>query len=331
MRNAIIGYLLCFLFVQSVNAQNITEYQKHFELHITPTSAPIKIDGILDEPVWSSTELAKDFNKKYPNDIGLPQSKTDVKFSYDEKNIYFAFTVYDSGASISQSLKRDIGHDGADGIAIILDPLNQKTNGFFFVVSALNVQSEDQLNNAFQDRPSWSWDTKWFSATKNYGNYWIAEVAIPLKSLRFDPNQKYWGVNFLRIDAKHNEYSTWTRVPTNFKSYDLGYTGVMYFPTSPPKNSSNTILLPYITGTGSQDSENNQSTNANGTAGFDAKVALNSSLNLDLTVNPDFSQVEVDQQVTNLTRFNIFLPERRNFFLENSDLFSEFGIPPIRP
>ncbi|MFZ9473451.1 MAG: carbohydrate binding family 9 domain-containing protein, partial [Sediminibacterium sp.] len=164
MRNVILGFLLCIFCVFSLEAQNITEYQKHFELHITPTNAPIKIDGVLDEPVWSAAGLAKDFHKKYPNDIGEAQSKTEVRFTYDDKNIYFGFKVYDSGAAISQSLKRDIGHDGGDGVGIMLDPLNQKTNGFFFVVSALNVQSEDQLNNSFQDKPSWSWDTKWFSA-----------------------------------------------------------------------------------------------------------------------------------------------------------------------
>ena len=331
MRNVVFVFFLCCFCVLKLEAQNITEYQKHFELYITPTNAPIKIDGVLDEPVWSAAGLAKDFHKKYPNDIGEAQSKTEVRFTYDDKNIYFGFKVYDSGAAISQSLKRDIGHDGGDGVGIMIDPLNQKTNGFFFVVSALNVQSEDQLNNSFQDKPSWSWDTKWFSATKDYGTYWVAEVAIPLKSLRFDPAQKHWGINFLRIDAKHNEYSPWTKVPTNFKSYDLGYTGVMHFPSSPPKNASNIIFQPYITGNANEDKENGQKLQAAGTTGFDAKVAVNSSLNLDLTVNPDFSQVDVDQQVTNLTRFNIFLPEKRTFFLENSDLFSDFGIPPIRP
>jgi len=312
-------------------AQNITEYQKQFQLYIKPTSAPIKIDGILDEAVWTSANIANNFHKKYPNDIGEAQRKTEVRFTYDDKNIYFAFKVEDSGTAIIQSLKRDIGHDAGDGVGIMLDPLNQKTNGFFFVVNALNVQSEDQLNNGFVEKPSWSWDTKWSSATKDYGSYWIAEIAIPLKSIRFDPKQKDWGINFLRIDAKHNEYSAWTKVPTNFKSYDLGYTGILHFPSSPPKNKSNIIILPYITGNSNEDKENGKTLASEGTAGFDAKVALNSSLNLDLTVNPDFSQVDVDQQVTNLTRFNIFLPEKRAFFLENSDLFSDFGIPSIRP
>jgi hypothetical protein len=166
--------------------------------------------------------------------------------------------------------------------------------------------------------------------TKDYGNYWIAEIAIPLKSIRYNSENKNWGVNFVRIDAKNFEYSTWTRIGPNFKSYDLGYTGLMKWPTNPPASNNNVILLPYLTGGISEDKSTSK-IETTGNVGFDAKIALNSSLNLDLTVNPDFSQVEVDNQVTNLTRFNIFLPERRAFFLENADLFAGFGIPPIRP
>ena len=318
-------------FVIKCQTQNITEFQKEYQLDLIKTSSSIKIDGILDEAIWTSSKLNHVDNKKFPNDIGEAKRKTEVRLTFDDKNIYFAFKVYDSGTAIIKSLKRDIGHDGNDGIAIVLDPLNQKTNGFFFVLSALNVQSEDQLSTSMEQMNQWSWDTKWFSATKDYGNFWVAEIMIPLKSLRYDPNQQHWGINFIRIDAKNFEYNTWTKVPAIFRSYDLGYTGVLNWPTAPPINSSNLIIQPYITGNANEDKENKKTLNANGNAGFDAKVALNTSLNLDVTVNPDFSQVEVDQQVTNLTRFNIFLPERRNFFIENSDLFSNFGIPPVRP
>ena len=312
-------------------AQNISEFQKGFQLHILPTTSKIIIDGILDEPVWANTEVAKDFKKKFPNDIGEAKQQTEVRFTYDNENIYFGFKVYDSGTAISRSLKRDIGNEGNDGVGIMLDPLNKKTNGFFFLLSALNVQSEDQLSLTFQEKPTWSWDTKWFSATKDYGTYWIAEIMIPLKSIRYDPKQLQWGINFLRADAKNNEYSTWTKVPAIFKSYDLGYMGLLNWPAATPTTKNNIIFLPFISGTSAEDQENGKSLNTNATGGFDAKVALNASLNLDLTVNPDFSQVEVDQQVTNLTRFNIFLPEKRGFFLENSDLFSNFGMPFIRP
>jgi len=318
--------LICLLGIAQINA-NI---QQDFQLTIKPTKGPINLDGILDEPAWNTVEAVSQFYKKFPNDIGAPKKQTEVKYLYDEKNLYFAFKVYDSGTAIIKSLKRDIGHDGNDGVAIVLDPLNQKTNGFYFVVSALNVQSEGQLTGDSEEGLSYSWDTKWFSMTKDYGNYWIAEIAIPLKSIRYNAENKNWGVNFVRIDAKNFEYSTWTRIGPNFKSYDLGYTGLMKWPTNPPASSNNVILLPYLTG-GLNEDKSNSKTEANANTGFDAKIALNSSLNLDLTVNPDFSQVEVDNQVTNLTRFSIFLPERRAFFLENADLFAGFGIPPIRP
>lgn len=319
-----------------INAQGITEFQKPYQLTIQPTKNTMVMDGILDEPIWANLQMVSNFKKKYPNDIGQAKRQTEVRFTFDDKNLYFAFKAYDSGEAITKSLKRDIGHEGNDGIGIVLDPLNQKTNGFYFVLSAMNVQSEDQLTSSNSNKPEWSWDTKWFSATKDYGSFWIAEIMIPFKSIRFNPKQQFWGINFIRMDAKNNEYSTWTKVPPNFKSYDLGHTGILNWPSAPPITKNNLIVLPYITGNANEDREEASASkgatiNTAGNAGFDAKVAVNSSLNLDLTVNPDFSQVEVDQQVSNLTRFNIFLPEKRTFFLENADLFANFGIPPVRP
>ena len=322
--------LAFLLLVQSAIGQSNAPNQKDFKLTIKPAKMTIQLDGVMDEAAWNTVIAVTDFKKKFPNDIGAAKKQTEVKVLYDDKNIYFGFKVYDSGTAITKSLKRDIGHDGMDGVGVILDPTNQQTNGFYFVLSTLNVQSEDQLTGNSEAGISYSWDTKWFSMTKDYGNYWIAEIAIPLKSIRYDAENKNWGVNFVRIDAKNFEYSTWTKVATNFKSYDLGLTGLMQWEEHPPVSSNNVILLPYITGGASDDKQLGQ-TNTTGNAGFDAKIALNSALNLDLTVNPDFSQVEVDNQVTNLTRFSIFLPERRAFFLENADLFAGFGLPGVRP
>jgi len=325
-------FVLIFLLSLQLNgsSQNNAPNQREFKFTIKETKVAIKLDGVMDEAAWNTVEAVSNFKKKFPNDIGDAKKQTEVKYLFDDKNIYFGFKVYDSGTAITKSLKRDIGHDGMDGVGIILDPTNQQTNGFYFVLSTLNVQSEDQLSGSSSDGINYSWDSKWYSMTKDYGNYWIAEIAIPFKSIRYNPENKNWGVNFVRIDAKNFEYSTWTKVATNFKSYDLGLTGLMQWETNPPASSNNIIFLPYLTGGATDDNQANTSSTT-GNAGFDAKIALNSALNLDLTVNPDFSQVEVDNQVTNLTRFSIFLPERRAFFLENSDLFAGFGIPPIRP
>jgi hypothetical protein len=318
--------VLVLLFVGYISkGQNISDFQKDFQLNIQPANSPIVLDGILDEATWKTAVLAKDFTKKYPNNIGAPKQGTEVLMTYDDKNIYFALKVYAKEEQIIKSLKRDVGYEGSDGIAIILDPLNQKTNGFIFALTSKNVQSEDELTTNTEEKLTYSWDTKWNSATKMYAGYWIAEIAIPLKSLRYNDKQKFWGINFLRGDLQSNEYSCWTKVPPIFKSYDLGYMGVLNWPTPPPRSSANKIILPYITGNANTDNENGKTLQNTGNAGFDAKVTLNSSLNLDVTVNPDFSQVEVDQLVTNLTRFSIFLPEKRAFFLENGDLFSALG------
>jgi hypothetical protein len=311
-------------------AQNSAPNQRDFKLTIKPAKMAIKLDGIMDEEAWNTVPAVSDFKKKFPTDIGAPKKQTEVKVLYDEKNLYFGFKVYDSGTAITRSLKRDVGHDGMDGVGVILDPTNQQTNGFYFVLSTLNVQSEDQLSGSSSDGINYSWDSKWYSMTKVYADYWTAEIAIPFKSIRYDAGNKNWGINFVRIDAKNFEYSTWTKIATNFKSYDLGLTGLMQWEEQPPVSSNNVILLPYLTGGAAEDKETSKTTTT-GNVGFDAKIALNSNLNLDLTVNPDFSQVEVDNQVTNLTRYSIFLPERRAFFLENADLFAGFGIPPIRP
>ena len=304
-------------------------FQKVYRYQLGKTADVIKIDGDLNEPVWSAVSKAESFWLKYPNDLGRPQKKTEVKVTYDYKFVYFGFTSFDSGKAFISSLKRDYGHDGSDGVGIIIDPTNQRTNGFFFVVNALNAQSEDQL--PLGEDNAWSWDNKWYSATKRYADRWTAEIAIPFKTLRYSPDKLIWGINFLRIDTKANEYSVWTHIPVNFPSHSLAFTGALVWDTPPPAAGGNSVFFPYVTGTLNKDKQNNASLKSSGNAGFDAKVALSSSLNLDITANPDFSQVEVDRQVTNLTRFNIFFPERRTFFLENSDVLSGYGYDGIRP
>lgn len=239
--------------------------------------------------------------------------------------------VYDSVPLIGQSLKRDSRIRQSDGVGLMLDPMNKKTNGAYFTVTAFNVQADDLLSVGSQGELTFSWDNKWYSATKIHPDHYVIEMAIPFKTLRYDKDNRVWGINFIRSEKKLNEFHTWTRVPVNFPSVDLGYFGALIWDAPPPKPGSNIAVIPYVTGDITQNKEDGIGWKASADAGFDAKVALTSSLNLDLTVNPDFSQVEVDQQVTNLSRFNIFFPERRNFFLENNDLFSEYGIPPIRP
>lgn len=329
-------FLLLSLLIVSIHcvqgqAIDVSNYKKQYRLEIKKAKGVIKVDGLGEEQDWQIANVAADFWKKFPVDDEKAVHPTSVKVTYDNQMIYFLATVTDSTPLVAQSLKRDSRIRESDGFGIMLDPMNKKTNGFYFTVSAYNVQGDDQLSANSMGELNFSWDNKWFSATKIYADHYVVEVGIPFKTLRYDPTKMEWGINFIRSDKKRNEFDTWTRVPVNFRGQDLGYYGTLAWDATPPKAGSNIALIPYTTGGITQNKEEGSPTKGKFNGGFDAKVALNSSLNLDLTVNPDFSQVEVDQQVTNLSRFNIFFPERRNFFLENNDLFSEYGIPPIRP
>ena len=171
-------------------------------------------------------------------------------------------------------------------------------------------------------------DSKWYSATRRFEKYWTAELAIPFKSLRFPADRSGWGVNFIRNDMRNNCFSTWNRVAHSIFRCQPGLPGkCTIFDGVPRKPSNNNSFIPYINTTVTHDS----STRIKLHAGLDARIAVNSSLNLAATINPDFSQVDVDQQVINLDRYSISLPEKRLFFLENSDLYTNLGSVNIRP
>ena len=128
---ALLSISYCNLSAQTVGVEN---FQTEFQIHITTSANPVKIDGVLNDSVWNTAEKKTDFFLKFPTDDGKPEKKTAVQLAYDDKNLYVAFTCYDSGKSIIQSLKRDIGHIDNDGVGLVLDPQNVHTNGFFLFV-----------------------------------------------------------------------------------------------------------------------------------------------------------------------------------------------------
>ena len=321
-------HFMIIAYSQQVNNDN---YQEQYQLRIAKATDAIKIDGELNEASWQNAHRIKDFWQKSPVDTGRAQRQTVASMTYDNNFLYIGIINYDTSFYVIQTLKRDVDPGKSDGVGIVLDPVNAKTNGFLFAVNPYNVQAEDLLSATGGGEINFSWDNKWFSQTTRYKDKWIVEIAIPFKTLRYEAGKTKWGINFVRADLKNNEYSTWTHVPVNLQFYDFGYTGSLLWDASPPLPGRNVSVIPYITGSVSANPEDGEKSDGEFNPGFDAKIALSSKLNLDLTVNPDFSQVEVDKQVTNLTRFNIFFPERRTFFIENADLFANYGIPPIRP
>lgn len=300
------------------------------------------IDGHLREEIWQTAEVATDFWYSYPIDDKRVEAKfqTEIRMAYDDNFIYLAAVCRDGDQYIIPTLKRDSPDFWqGDAFAFALDPVNERTNGFMFGVNPAGVQMESLITGQTGRRGdqgssqgiNGAWDNKWFSEVKTYGDQWIVEIAIPFKTLRFNDEKDVWGVNFIRGEPETNSYHTWSPVPVQFRGVDLGYTGALVWDKAPKKVKSNISVIPYLLGSSFKDFEESAPNELDFRAGADAKIAITSGLNLDVTVNPDFSQVDVDEQVTNLTRFNVRFPERRLFFLENSDLFENFGIPPIRP
>ncbi|MEM6524211.1 MAG: DUF5916 domain-containing protein [Bacteroidota bacterium] len=324
--------LLCFLL--SISTKSISQDTRDkYQLNLLRSGSAIVLDGNLDEEGWAEASKVSDFINQWPVDSGMAEAKTEVKVIYDDNFLYVSAILYDNGTRVIQSLKRDNdGHWGSDGFTVVVDPINERSNGFMFGVNAGGAQMEGVLTvNSWGTDGDRNWDNKWYSKVVQYKDRWQVEMAIPFKTLRYNPNNTSWGINFIRNDMERNIYSTWTQIPVNFGAIELGYNGLLIWDHKPPLIKGKIAVIPYLAGGVSRNHEDAEPTSSDLDAGLDAKVAVTSSLNLDLTVNPDFSNVDVDQQVTNLSRFSLFFPERRNFFLENSDLFSEFGRWNVRP
>jgi len=311
---------------------------------IQKTDEQIKVDGILSEAIWDQVPVADEFWMSYPVDDRRVDAslRTEVRMASDDNFLYVGVTCYGPSDYVIKTLKRDMEFWDGDGFGVVIDPVNERTNGFAFGVNPAGVQTEYLVTGQSGRREDLepgrqmkgvnvAWDNKWFSEVTTHPDHWVAEIAIPFKTLRFKAGKDQWGINFFRLDAGTNSIHTWAPVPIEFNEIDLGYTGTLSWDVAPQKTKRNIAIIPYALVSGIKDYETESDVNYGFQPGLDAKIPVTSSLNLDLTVNPDFSQVEVDEQVINLTLFDIRLPEKRLFFLENSDVFEDFGIPPMRP
>ena len=305
-------------------------------ISIKRAQGKIQLDAELNEPDWSSAEAASNFQQYFPSDTAHSNVKTEVKLTYDEHFIYVGAVIRSVAGRgyITPSLRRDFRGEANDGISVVFDTFKDRTNAFLFGVNPFGVQREGLIANGGSDGGedfTLNWDNKWYSQTKIHDDHWIAEMAIPFKSIRFKENLDSWFINFYIIDSHFAERSTWARINRNYDIVSLAFNRELKWDNPLPHPGPNVSLIPYITAGTEKDFEKGLPSHNNLQIGGDAKIAISPALNMDLTVNPDFSQVEVDQQVTNLDRFEIFFPERRQFFLENADLFANFGVDGTRP
>ncbi|MCU0445236.1 MAG: carbohydrate binding family 9 domain-containing protein [Microscillaceae bacterium] len=335
MKNLFFGLfaILACILSPTLLAQKSLKSEKIYQISAQKIAEKLDIDGELSEKIWQSATLASDFYQSFPFDSSFALSKTEAMVAFDDHFLYVAAKCYDDlpGEYVVQSLRRDFDGGVNDFFTVYLDTFGDQTNGFAFGISPLGVQREGLISDGGNNDLNLDWDNKWFGNAKIHSGYYTIEMAIPFKTLRFRGGSAPWRINFGRIDRKRNEISSWVPIPRNFRLTNLAFTGEVLWQEELKKSGPNVSFIPYVSAGTSKDHIAETPTKNTANLGADIKIGITSSLNLDLTFNPDFSQVEVDRQVTNLDRFEIFFPERRQFFLENNDLFARFGFPNTRP
>jgi hypothetical protein len=292
----------------------------------TRTPIPPRIDGLLNEKVWSLASPSSSFTQFDPVEGAAPTESTSVRVLYDDNAIYFGIMMYDSQPKriVRQLTRRDRPGE-ADRISITIDSYNDRLTGFNFSVNASDVQTDGIISSdgVIYDT---NWDAVWESATKILRAGWSAEVKIPFSALRFPPRKKYtWGVNFRRYISRKKETDEWAMIPhgqTGLISKIGNVTGIANI--NPPTYLE---ILPYALArqmyqpTATMEDERKK---FEGGVGLDLRYGPTSTATVNATFNPDFGQVEADQAILNLTSFETFYPEKRPFFLEGSQIF-DFG------
>ena len=310
-------YLLNFFFNTLVNAQEFKN------LYSTYTDQSIDLDGKDDEEFWNQNSAGEEFWQNFPSD-SLASQKTEVKIVHNDNYIYAFIKAFNSSNKYSiPSLERDSSVPGNDAVVLLFDTYKDGNNAFFFESNPVGLK-KDALISEGGDDIDMTWDIKWEVETYIGNGFYQCEFKIPLNSLKFPDGSKDWRFQVFRADIFTGEFSLWNKVPINQKAFDLGFFGNLIFDNPLGKSKTQITVIPYVSGINSNDFNSNIDHN-NISFGGDAKVTIGNGMNLDLTFNPDFSQVEVDDQIINMTRFEINLPEKRQFFIQNSDLFSGFG------
>ena len=283
------------------------------------TADPPVLDGVLDDEPWRHAPVLTGFVQAEPLEGQPATEATEVRLLYDNEAVYVGVRLHDRSPTeiVVTSTRRDSGLGDQDSFQVIFDTFRDGQNGFVFGTNASGIQYDAQVRN--QGGPATSWDGSWDVSTQNGEAGWTAEFRIPLRTLRYGPPPQLWGVNFMRNIQRRRERTYWAPLPRQFTLGRLSSAGALQgLNLAAPRNLK---LLPYVSSSANRNFTAGSNTRVVGDVGIDAKVGLTGSLNLDLTYNTDFAQVEVDTQQINLTRFNLRFPEKRPFFLENSGLF----------
>jgi hypothetical protein len=297
------------------------------------------IDGRVDETVWAEAEPFSAFIQQNPDEGQPATERTEIRFLLDRQSLYIGVINFDSepGNLVVTESRRDADLDDTDSIQILLDTFNDGQNALVFGTNPFGIEYDGQVRAEGQTGQGGggggggagfnvNWDADWIVRTQRTERGWEAEFAIPLKTLRYNPGEgRTWGVNALRNIRRKNEQVFLSPVPRGYGLHRVSVAGKLHGLDLPVRRELR--LLPYASGSINDDRTLGLDTVArSGDAGLDVKWGVRADLTLDLTVNTDFAQVEADEQQVNLTRFPLFFPEKRPFFLENAQLF-QLGQP----
>ena len=298
--------------------------------HLTDT--PITVDGMLDEAIWQTVQPITEFVQRLPQDGGIPSEKSEMRILYDNNHLYFGFTFFDSEP---EKVRATILNRGGwihrdDKLEIALDTYLDRRNAYLFEMNPLGTQDDALISD--ENRPSqdeWAWDGVYISEGRVTDFGWVLEVAIPWNTLRFpNKDELTMGLAVKRYINRKNESVIWPHIGLEYTS-DV-YQVSQYANLTGLKNikrGNDIKIKPFGIGGAQKQTFDDETTSDNmGNGGVDIYYGLKSNLTLNLTYNTDFAQVEADNAQINLTRFNLFYPEKREFFLTRSKLFS-FGNP----
>jgi hypothetical protein len=294
-------------------------------LEALATQEPIEIDGRLDESVWQRADSTAAFTQTLPRD-GYPASEpTVVRVLYDARNLYIGATMYDSEPQrlTTPSLEQDFATHDSDLFGFVLDTYLDKQNAFMFAVNPEGAIFDAQnFNDSRYTNRAWEGVVHLETEVDERG--WTVEMAIPFTTLRFSPTDtaQIWGLNFLRRVRRRNEDSYWAPLARQYRLHKMSRAGMLTGLRN-LRQGRNLTIKPYVsTSRQWEDRLVSQSQESDVDGGVDIKYGVTPRMTFDFTALTDFSQVEVDQEQVNLTRFSLFFPEKRDFFMENDGVFS---------
>ncbi len=281
----------------------------------------IRLDGVLDEPAWQSPP-ATGFLQAEPREGQPASERTEVWVAYDEGSLFVAAHLYDSEPDrlVINDIRKDFNDFTQDAFSVILDTFHDRRNGYVFMTNPEGARGDRQIANEGREINA-SWDAIWKVETRRVADGWTVEMEIPFRAIRAGRNTGgRWGINFSRGIRRKNEVAYWAPVPRAHNLMRLSLAGTLTGLPAEGAAGRDLRITPYGLGSAVR-ATGGASFDEQLEAGVDVKWGVTRSLTLDLTVNPDFAQVEADEQRVNLTQFSLFFPEKREFFLENSGLF----------